>query len=92
MNWVQKMFHTGKQQKRHQYVLKKATLLFLTYKLYISIHFWKAYTIRMSDMAKRDTILRVGKIPIGCNIKKNTYFVILIYLGHHFLPKCADQN
>jgi hypothetical protein len=24
----------------------------------------------MSNMAKRDTIFRVGKIPIGCNIKK----------------------
>jgi hypothetical protein len=46
----------------------------------------------MSNMAKRDTIFRVGKIPIGCNIKKITYFVIFIYLGHLFLPKCAGQN
>ncbi len=84
------MLHTGKQQKCHQYVSKKATLLFLTCKVYI--HFWKVYTIRMSDMAKRDTILSVGKIPIDCNIKKITYFVILIYLGHHFLPKGAGQN
>jgi len=25
-------------------------------------------------MAKRDTIFRVGKIPIGCNIKKRVIF------------------
>ena len=45
-----------------------------SFEMYITIYFWKGYTMRKSNLTKLDRVIKMVTIPTGCNTKKHAVF------------------